>query len=136
MPLPSVEKYGAKRCIAKKKSTKEPCKNPAAFGCATCRYHGARRSRNALQGIYHPQYKSGKYTKEQQALRSQKSLQFLMLEKLGWHIGLFAEGSTKFRGRKPLGYPYELKNLHEPDQLLKAIELSLGNPPKKNMKDA
>ncbi len=59
-----------------------------------------------------------------------------MLEKLGWHIGLFAEGSTKFRGRKPIGYPYELKNLHEPDQLLKAIELSLGNPPKKNMKDA
>lgn len=25
---------------------------------------------------------------------------FQRLEEIGWHVGLFAEGSTKFRGRK------------------------------------
>jgi hypothetical protein len=51
----------------------------------------------------------------------------LMLEKLGWHIRLFTPGSTKFRGRKPNGYPYELTNLHDAEQLAKAIQLSLSN---------
>jgi hypothetical protein len=130
MPLPSVEKYGAKQCAARSKRTKEPCKNAAAYGCNTCRYHGARRSRSALSGIHHPQYKSGEFTKEEKALRSHKSLQFLMLEKLGWHIDLFAEGSTKIRGRKPNGYPYNLTNLHDDEQLAKAIELSLNQSKK------
>jgi hypothetical protein len=127
MPLPSVEKYGAKQCSARSKRTKEPCKNAAAYGCNTCRYHGAKRSRSSLSGAQHPQYKSGNFTKEQNVLRSQKSLQFLMLEKIGWHIGLFSENSTKFRGRKPNGYPYYLTNLHDYEQLAKAIELSLNN---------
>jgi hypothetical protein len=47
-----------------------------------------------------------------------------MLEKIGWHIGVFAEGSTKFRGRKPKGYPYNLTNLNDDEQLAKAIDLS------------
>jgi hypothetical protein len=44
-----------------------------------------------------------------------------MLEMIGWHVGLFAEGSTKFRGRKPNGF--ENLDLGDPDQLAKAIEL-------------
>jgi hypothetical protein len=51
--------------------------------------------------------------------RSAKSLQFLMLEKIGWHVGLFAEGSTKFRGRKPNGF--ENLDLNDPEQLALAI---------------
>jgi hypothetical protein len=42
-----------------------------------------------------------------------------MLEKIGWHIGLFAEGSTKFRGRKPNGF--ENLDLNDLDQLAAAI---------------
>lgn len=123
MPLPSVEKYGAKRCTALSKRTKLPCKNPAAYGCKTCRYHGAKRSRYALSGQMHPQYKNGEFTKEKLTLKSEKSLQFLMLEELGHHIGLFAEGSTKLRGRKPKGFPYNL-DLNSPEGIAKAIELA------------
>jgi hypothetical protein len=63
--------------------------------------------------------KWGNETKEARAERSAKSLQFLMLEKIGWHVGLFAEGSTKFRGRKPNGF--ENLDLNDPDQLAAAI---------------
>lgn len=48
-----------------------------------------------------------------------------MLEMIGWHIGLFAEGSTRFRGRKPNGF--EKLDLDDPEQLAKAIKLSMLN---------
>ena len=46
-----------------------------------------------------------------------------MLEMIGLQVGLFAEGSTKYRGRKPNGF--ENLDLNDPDQLAKAIELSM-----------
>jgi hypothetical protein len=42
-----------------------------------------------------------------------------MLEMMGRHVGLFAEGSTKFRGRKPNGF--EKIDLNDSDQLSLAI---------------
>jgi hypothetical protein len=48
-----------------------------------------------------------------------------MFEKIGWHVGLFAEGRTKFRGRKPNGF--ENLDLNDAEQLAKAIELSMLN---------
>ena len=61
----------------------------------------------------------GSYTNIALAERSAKSLQFLMLEKIGWHVGLIAEGSTKFRRRKPNGF--ENLDLNDPDRLALAI---------------
>jgi hypothetical protein len=131
MPLPCINN-GATRCQCKSKRTGLPCNNPAAFGQKACRMHGAHKKVAKLSGMKHPNYIHGENTQASKIERSAKSLQFLMLEKIGWHIGLFAEGSTKFRGRKPIGYPYELNNLHESDQLLKAIELSLSHSKKSN----
>jgi hypothetical protein len=126
MPLPSVEKYGAKRCSAKSKRTKEPCKNPAAYGCKTCRYHGAKRSRKAPQGVNHHQYKNAGFTKPEKAERRVKSLMFQRLEEIGWHIGMFT--GTKTRGRK-VGNILDLNN---EDELLIAISECINCAKKTN----
>jgi hypothetical protein len=86
--------------------------------------HGAHQKVAKLSGLNHPNYIHGENTQTSKIKRSAKSLQFLMLEMIGWHVGLFAEGSTKFRGRKPNGF--EKLDLNDPQQLSKAIELSLG----------
>jgi len=128
MPLPCINN-GTTKCQCKSKRTGLPCNNPAAFGQKSCRMHGAHKKVANLSGIKHPNYKHGENTQASKIKRSAKSLQFLMLEKIGWHVGLFAEDSTKFRGRKPNGF--EILDLNDPDQLAKAIELSLSTPPKK-----
>ena len=43
----------------------------------------------------------------------------MILEMLGWYIGLFAEGSTRFRGRKPNGF--EKLDLTDQEQLALTI---------------
>jgi hypothetical protein len=77
-------------------------------GKNVCGTHGGLstgpRTQEGIQRIKDAHWKHGNETKEARAERSAKSLQFLMLEKIGWHIGMFAEGSTKFRGRKPNGF--------------------------------
>lgn len=123
MPLPSVEIYGATRCSAKSKRTKKPCKNPAAYGCATCRYHGAKPTRKTLEGEAHPNFKNAGYTKSEKAKRKRISLMFQRLEEIGWHIGLFAEGSTKTRGRKVGGK----LDLNQDDELMIALYETINN---------
>jgi hypothetical protein len=49
--------------------------------------------------------------------RSEKSLQFALLEQLGWHLNMFT--GTKTRGRKPSGY--RTMNLNDPDELSEII---------------
>jgi hypothetical protein len=126
MPLPSVSN-GAKQCQALTKRTKQQCKNPAAFGCKSCRMHGAHYSRNALQGADHPQYRNAGQTKAERQERSQKSLQFALLEQLGWHLNMFT--GTKTRGRKPSGY--RTMDLNDPDEL---SEIVLKTLPKRKSK--
>jgi len=99
MPLPSVSKYGAKQCRAKSKRTGLPCKNPAAYHCAVCRYHGAHRTHTALPGAKHPNYKHGNSTKEARAQYSAASDKLRGLEALGFKIGMFT--GAKMAGRKP-----------------------------------
>ena len=72
MPLPCIMKHGAKRCAALSKRTKLACGNPAAYGCKTCRYHGARK--NILRGEHHPSYVHGNRTLEAERLSSASSL--------------------------------------------------------------
>ena len=121
MPLPSVAKYGAKQCKAISKNLKRRCLNPAAFGCATCRYHGAWRkdSRNTPQGANHPQYRHGERTKESIEEHQKTLLRLHTLEEIGYHIKMFPEGSPRTRGRKPTGW--EPLDLNDPNQLALAI---------------
>ena len=118
MPLPSVIN-GATQCTVSCKRTGIRCKNPAAFGCKSCRMHGAHRSRNSLQGVNHPQYKHGERTKESIADHQKTLLRLHTLEEIGYHIKLFPEGSPKTRGRKPTGW--EPLDLNDPQQLTYAI---------------
>ena len=100
MPLPSVVN-GASQCQVLTKRGKKPCLNPAAYDCKACRMHGAHRSRNVLRGEDHPQYKNGRWTQESKRNHADASLRLRLLEEIGWHINMFAEGSTHTRGRKP-----------------------------------
>ena len=116
MPLPSLLK-GAKQCQVLTRRTKQRCKNPAAYGCLSCRMHGAHRSRNVLQGEVHPQYKNGERTKEADAERSLTSTIFLTLRDIGDSIGMF--NGTHARGRKPNGY--RKFDMNDPEQKAQAI---------------
>lgn len=124
MPLPSVV-HGATQCQVKCKRTGIRCKNPAAFGCKSCRMHGAHKSRNTLQGAYHPQYRHGKRTKESIKEQQKTLLRLHTLEEIGYHIKMFPEGSPRTRGRKPTGW--EPLDLNDPNQLVLAILKTIKN---------
>ena len=101
MPLPSVLN-GAIQCQVLTKRTKQRCKNPTAYGCVSCRMHGAHKSRNVLRGANHPQYKHGERTKEVESEHRRASITLLTLRDIGDSIDMFNGGHT--RGRKPKGY--------------------------------
>ncbi len=62
VPLPNVASGTARQCMASNRQTGKRCLNPAAFGMATCRYHGARKRNTVRQGADHPQYRHGMET--------------------------------------------------------------------------
>lgn len=64
MPLPSVEKFGAKRCHAKSKSTGKQCGNPACLRSVVCRYHGYRKPESIKRGKDHPNFVHGERSLE------------------------------------------------------------------------
>lgn len=102
MPLPGIVSGKAQRCTAKCKARGDRCFNPAAYGMAVCRYHGARRPETIMRGASHPQHKHGKETLEAKAKRHQMSTFFHETESLMFELGMMAPGSTRTRGRKPL----------------------------------
>lgn len=60
MPFP---RHGTtRRCRAKAKSTGQQCRSPAAYGCATCRMHGARKRESIKSGAAHPRFLHGQET--------------------------------------------------------------------------
>jgi len=93
LPLPNLNA----QCTANNRKTGKRCKNPAAFGCKTCRYHGARR--NILKGTEHPNYKHGNRTKESMVTYSYKVAELDHLEAIAHSVGIM-EG-PKRAGRKP-----------------------------------
>ena len=93
LPLPNLKA----QCTAKNRRTGQRCKNPAAFGCKSCRYHGARK---ILSGLQHPSYKAGTRTLEALSNYSQKVAEMDQLERLGHKYGFMA--GPKRRGRKPV----------------------------------
>ncbi len=120
MPLKSVLN-GAKRCQVLTKRTKQPCKNPAAYGCNSCRMHGAHKSRNVLKGDGHPKFKSGNRTQESQFKKSQMLTRIRVLEDLGWYLKMFV--GTRTRGRKPTGY--RKLNFSNPTELLQGLKKTI-----------
>lgn len=94
MPLPNLNR----RCSAQARSTGNQCLNPAAFGCKTCRYHGARRQETVKVGKDHPQYKHGERTKEIIYKYRTSMAELQKIERLGYEVGLFIGPRTG--GRK------------------------------------
>ena len=92
LPLPNLKT----QCTAKNRKTGQRCLNPAAFGCKTCRYHGARK---ILSGLDHPNYKHGGRTLEALNNYSQKVAELDHLEDIAHRAGVMA--GPKRRGRKP-----------------------------------
>jgi hypothetical protein len=99
MPLPNLTKP-EHFCQAKKRSTGEQCKNPAAYGCQTCRYHGARKQATIPKGAEHPNYKHGQRSIDGVRAYQAASKTLLALEELGFKIGLLV--GPRIKGRKPL----------------------------------
>ncbi len=100
MPLPSVSQHGASRCKARAKSTKHRCLNPAAYGCKTCRLHGARKLTSIKRGKCHPNYQHGMETLE---AKRQRSIKLTELRKI--EDDLIKRGFIKCKrtvGRKPV----------------------------------
>lgn len=91
MPLPNVTKL----CAARSKRTGLPCRNPAAYGCRTCRVHGAHRIR---RGKNAPNFKTGIYSKSGIAEYRSGMARLVELERIGFEVGLLNGGRTK--GRK------------------------------------
>ncbi len=102
MPLPSVL-GGARQCQANSKRSGQRCLNPAAYGCKTCRYHGAHRGSASFSGTSHWNYKHGKDTKKQRAQNAAASAKLNYLRDLGNLLGMFT-GKTGWPGRKPNAY--------------------------------
>ena len=102
MPLPSISKHGAKQCTAKSKRTSRSCRNLAAYGCRTCRMHGARKAESIKQGEQHPNYVHGNRTLESQKQASEQSARLQMLEDALHLLGMTT--AKRSRGRKSASY--------------------------------
>ena len=94
MPLPNLNR----RCSARARSTGNQCLNPAAFGCSSCRVHGAWNGAKIRVGKAHPRYKHGERTKEATSKYRASMLQLQVIEKLAYSSGLLIGPRTT--GRK------------------------------------
>jgi hypothetical protein len=99
MPLPSVAAGNTARCTAHSKTSGGRCWNPAAFGMATCRYHGARRRQTVRTGPDHPQYRHGYETLGAKRQRSDGLVRLAEYEELLAGAGKLSGERT--RGPKP-----------------------------------
>ena len=82
------------------KSKQQRCLNPAAFGCHTCRMHGARHKSSIKRGEEHPNYQHGMETISSKLTRSKKLAELREIED-----DLIARGLIKCKrmtGRKPV----------------------------------
>ena len=98
MPLPNLNR----QCSARARSTGNRCPNPAAFGCKTCRYHGARRRETVKVGKDHPQYLHGERTREAIQKYRTTMAELQTLEELGIKAGVLI-GPRKSRRKQGFG---------------------------------
>ena len=100
MPLPNIKR----RCTAVVRNGPNKgnrCSNGAAFGCKTCRYHGARRRSTIRAEKDHPQYKHGRETTQTRVERGKRLAELRELEALAFSSGLMVGRRTP--GRRPKG---------------------------------
>jgi hypothetical protein len=97
-PLPNVVSGRTAQCTARSKRSLEQCKNPAAYGCATCRFHGARRKETLRRGADHPAYVHGRETREARRRRVEAMTRLRYLTDLGV-LGGFIK--RRVPGRRP-----------------------------------
>ena len=76
--------------------------NPAAFGMAVCRYHGARKPEKVRRGSAHWNYQGAGQTAPERQERHEMAVFFHEAESLMSRLGMLAPGSTRTRGRKPV----------------------------------
>lgn len=115
MPLPSITKHRAKQCTAKSRRTGLPCNNPVAYGCRTCRVHGARKAESIKRGKDHPNWHHGRRTLEAQIEQSTTSRRLQQLEDAMHLLGM--TNAKRSRGRKANGY-VRLNSLNEIKKVL------------------
>ena len=115
MPLPSMYLYGAKQCTATTKRTKQPCKNPAAYGCRTCRLHGARKLETIKRGEEHVNFVHGRRTLEAEKEHSAFCRRLQQLEDAMHLLGMTS--AKRSRGRKANGY-VQVKNVVDIKKLI------------------
>ena len=102
MPLPSMRLFGAKQCTANSKRTGLPCNNPAAYGCRTCRMHGARKKDSIKRGKDHVNFVHGNRTQEAELAHSATCRRLQQLEDAMHLLGMTT--AKRSRGRKANGY--------------------------------
>lgn len=88
-----------RRCTAMCRSRGERCRNAPAYGCKTCRYHGAKRQEATKVGAEHGRYKTGYYTQDAKAMHKATTIRLMDLEEIGFRLGIMAGKRTP--GRKP-----------------------------------
>ena len=108
--------HGAKSCTAKSKRTGLSCNNPAAYGCRTCRMHGARKAESIKRGEQHPNYVHGRRTLEAELEQSATSRRLQQLEDAMHVLGMTT--AKRSRGRKANGY-CKIKSLDEIKKVIK-----------------
>ena len=116
MTLPCMRLHGAKSCTAKSKRTGLSCNNPAAYGCRTCRMHGARKAESIKRGEQHPNYVHGRRTLEAELEQSATSRRLQQLEDAMHVLGMTT--AKRSRGRKANGY-CKIKSLDEIKKVIK-----------------
>ena len=100
MPLPNVTETN--RCTARTKSRNlELCLNPRAYGCKTCRVHGARKPSTILRGKDHPAFKDGSQTLQARAKYSAAASRLRILEQLMVDHNMVGAEFKRTVGRKP-----------------------------------
>jgi len=114
MPLKSVIN-GARQCSALTKRTKQPCQNPAAYGCRACRMHGARKAESIKRGKDHFNFVHGRRTLEAQLEQSVASRRLQQLEDALHLLGMTT--AKRSRGRKANCYT-KLTSLDDVKKLL------------------
>ena len=98
MPLANILSGRTAQCRARSKRHQRRCQNPAAFGAAVCRFHGARRPESVKRGSDHPQYSHGRETLEARRRRVEAMSRLRVLVDLGV-VGGFLQ--RRIPGRRP-----------------------------------
>jgi len=80
MPLSWLDSKPEKRCSAKAKSKKKRCLNPVAYGCRTCRLHGAGKKNSIKRGEEHANYRHGLETLTAKTQRKTKLHKLRIIE--------------------------------------------------------